>query len=269
MTLETTNSLAVFDRIVCGIDGTPESLEAARQAERLGTPGGLLRLAAVTEVNTAVHAGFAMSHVLEELDAAAREGLEKAIAEVHPASAELLAGDPVPALLDEIRRMKATLVAVGPRGHSRAAGMIVGGVATELLHNAPCSVLFAREPRFGEFPLSVMTGVDGSPESLAALAVAEELAARFHSEHLVVTATGGKGVELEAIRALVPDVIPDPGRPAEALSDLSQEVDLLVVGSRGLHGLKAIGSVSERVAHRAACSVLIVRNLGGDHEHDH
>jgi nucleotide-binding universal stress UspA family protein len=207
--------------------------------------------------------------VVEELDAAAREGLERAVAEVHPTSAELLAGDPVPALLDAIRRTKATLVAVGPCGHSRAAGMIVGGVATELLHNAPCSVLFAREPRFGEFPSSVMTGVDGSPESLAALAVAEALAARFHSEHLVVTATGGQRVQLDAIRALVPDVITDPGRPAKALSDLSQEADLLVVGSRGLHGLKALGSVSERVAHRAACSVLVVRNLGGNHDYDH
>ena len=50
MTVETTTSLAVFDRIVCGIDGTPESREAARQAPRLCTPGGRLRRAAVTQV---------------------------------------------------------------------------------------------------------------------------------------------------------------------------------------------------------------------------
>jgi nucleotide-binding universal stress UspA family protein len=35
--------------------------------------------------------------------------------------------------------------------------------------------------------------------------------------------------------------------------------DLLVVGSRGLHGIRALGSVSERVAHKAPCSVLVVR----------
>ena len=34
---------------------------------------------------------------------------------------------------------------------------------------------------------------------------------------------------------------------------------LVVVGSRGLHGLAALGSVSERVAHSAACSTLVVR----------
>jgi nucleotide-binding universal stress UspA family protein len=35
----------------------------------------------------------------------------------------------------------------------------------------------------------------------------------------------------------------------------------VVVGSRGLHGFPALGSVGERVAHRARSSVLVVREL--------
>ena len=77
MTVETAAATAVFDRIVCGIDETPASLEAARQAARLRSPGGLLRLAAVADVDIAVHAGFRTSHVLEELDAAARAAEER------------------------------------------------------------------------------------------------------------------------------------------------------------------------------------------------
>lgn len=50
-----------------------------------------------------------------------------------------------------------------------------------------------------------------------------------------------------------------PGSPVEALAASAADADLLVVGSRGLHGLKSLGSVSERVAHQAECSVLIVR----------
>jgi nucleotide-binding universal stress UspA family protein len=50
--------------------------------------------------------------------------------------------------------------------------------------------------------------------------------------------------------------VPDPAR---ALVEAAIEADLLVVGSRGLHGIKALGSVSEQVAHEARCSVLIVR----------
>ena len=40
---------------------------------------------------------------------------------------------------------------------------------------------------------------------------------------------------------------------------LSEFADLVVVGSRGLKGLKAVGSVSERVAHDARSPVLIMR----------
>jgi nucleotide-binding universal stress UspA family protein len=252
--------MKIFDRIVCGIDGTPEALEAARQAERLRSPGGTLRLAAVEEVKTAVHAGYAMSHVLEQIDHAARDGLQAAADVVEASSTQLLAGDPVPSLLEEIERIDATLSAVGPRGHSRAAGMILGGVATELLHEAPCSVLFARTPRFGGFPSSILVGVDGSKESLAARAVAQSLSARFGAELVTIAASGGKSIDLQAVHDADPDAVVDPGHPVETLVELSHEADLLMVGSRGLHGPRALGSVSERVAHRAPCSVLVVRD---------
>jgi nucleotide-binding universal stress UspA family protein len=45
-----------------------------------------------------------------------------------------------------------------------------------------------------------------------------------------------------------------------ALRDASREADLLVVGTRGLRGLAAVGSVSERVGHHAPCSVLVVKS---------
>jgi nucleotide-binding universal stress UspA family protein len=39
----------------------------------------------------------------------------------------------------------------------------------------------------------------------------------------------------------------------------SKDSDLIVVGSRGLHRIRALGSVSERVAHEAHRSVLVGR----------
>jgi nucleotide-binding universal stress UspA family protein len=253
-------ALQTFDRIVCGVDETPEALEAARQAARLRSPDGTLRLAAVAELEPAVHAGWAMSHVLEQIDAVSRAALHAAIDEVHPSDSHLVAGDVVRCLLEEIEKAQATLVAVGPHGHNRALGMLVGGVATELLHKAPCSVLLARKSRFGEFPSSIVVGVDGSDQSLAAAAVAKSIADRFGSEYAIVAARGGKNVDLEAVQRLSPYFVTDPGRPVEALCELSKDADLLVLGSRGLHGPRALGSVSERVAHRASCSVLVVRN---------
>jgi nucleotide-binding universal stress UspA family protein len=114
---------------------------------------------------------------------------------------------------------------------------LIGSTATELIHKAPCSVLVAR-PLLKQFPDSIIAGLDGSKESAVADAVARDIAARF-------------GADLDRYENLP--------EPVDALVEAAMGADLLVVGSRGLHGLKALGSVSERVAHNARCSVLIVR----------
>ena len=184
-----TVAVRVFDRIVCGIDGSQEALDAARQAERLRDPLGTLHLAAVTELDTAVHAGWATGYVLVELEQGSRDVLHRAIDEVSPASSALLAAGAVAGLLDQVREHGATLVAVGPHGHSRALGVLLGGVAATLLHDAPCSVLLARRGRYGPFPRGVLVGVDGSPESLAAAEVARAVAVRFDTELVAVAAS--------------------------------------------------------------------------------
>jgi nucleotide-binding universal stress UspA family protein len=260
MSVQTATAIGVFDRIICGVDESPEALEAARQAERLRSPDGLLRVAAVTDVDVAVHAGFEVCHVLQELSESAHAAIHRANAAVRPGSSHILAGSPPKCLLDAIERYDATLVAVGPHGHSRTLGALLGGVSATLLHEAPCSVLLARRPRIGRFPSSILVGVDGSEQALTAAAVGMELAERFGSDLCLVAAMGGKPVDLEPVRELAPFFVQDPGRPVEALTELSEEADLLVLGSRGLHGFASLGSVSERVAHRAACSVLVVRS---------
>ena len=53
------------------------------------------------------------------------------------------------------------------------------------------------------------------------------------------------------------------GQPAEVIIDVAKQVqaDLIVVGSRGLTGIKRflLGSVSSKVSEHASCSVMIVR----------
>ena len=51
------------------------------------------------------------------------------------------------------------------------------------------------------------------------------------------------------------------GDPADALLEVAEKLDanLIVVGSRGMHGMKRVlGSVPNKVSHGAHCSVLIV-----------
>ncbi len=63
----------------------------------------------------------------------------------------------------------------------------------------------------------------------------------------------------KAARKIAPDLDEDARGAVDVLVEASASADLLVVGSRGLHGLKALGSVSERVANQARCSVIVVR----------
>jgi nucleotide-binding universal stress UspA family protein len=48
-------------------------------------------------------------------------------------------------------------------------------------------------------------------------------------------------------------------RALDSLNVASEAAGLVVVGSRGLRGVRALGSLSERLAHEARCSVLVVR----------
>lgn len=250
----------VFETVICGIDGTPEAVEAARQAARLATPEARLVLLEVVNPGAAAPAGEAITASVDELEAEAREALEQARSEIGRGELCQLKGLPVPTLLRALEREAADLVVLGAHHRSRAVGIVLGSVATAMLHDAPCSVLVARRGEEAEwFPRSIVAGLDGSPESRAALAAAREVAGRTGASLAALAALGREDARVEAIRAAagdVPLVEVDRG-PVDAL--VAADADLLVLGSRGLHGLRALGSVSERVAHRAPCSVLVVR----------
>jgi nucleotide-binding universal stress UspA family protein len=232
---------SIFGRVLVGIDESPESLEAARQAATLVT-GPVTMFAAYDLAHSVV--GGTMPPAPVYLDQGpvrvrAEESLRHACAEIAPLApvARIARGRAWEALLDEIEREHHTLVVVGSHGAGRAKGILIGSTATELVHKAPCSVLVARKP-LKQFPSSIVVGVDGSKEAAVADAVARELAERFSASLQ----------RYENVRD-----------PVDTLVEAGLDADLLLVGSRGLHGVKALGSVSERVAHRSACSVIVVR----------
>jgi nucleotide-binding universal stress UspA family protein len=133
---------------------------------------------------------------------------------------------------------------------------------------------------------SIVVGTDGSPTAQRAVAEATRLAGALGSElHLVSAYEPLRGVRI-AGRAEVP-VLPDTrvqavveeaaatirlsgvevqshaltGDPADALLEIAQQegASLIVVGSCGMHGVtRVLGSVPNKVSHRARCHVLIV-----------
>jgi nucleotide-binding universal stress UspA family protein len=135
----------------------------------------------------------------------------------------------------------------------------------------------------------IVVGVDGSPESVGALAWAARYGRAcggqirallaWHYPSAVGPAPPGvapKSITDEvraemsehlanAIAVAAPDAQVEPqigyGHPAQVLVDASREADLLVVGSRG-HGAftgMLVGSVSLHCVHHAFCPVVVVR----------
>jgi nucleotide-binding universal stress UspA family protein len=253
----------VFDSVVCAVDRSDESLAAAHQAARLVAPDGKLVLASAIELEVAAQAGWAAASVAQELQGDAQVALDqahKAIAPTHACETRLIDGPTEAGLLDEVEKEGATLLTLGTHGHGRMTGILIGSLTTTLLHDATCSVLIARKrQQEGEFPTSIVVGVDGSSEAAAALAAASVLHARFGGTLSQLLATGGKNVDPGAVAEAHPAVKEVRGKPVDVLVEASKEADLLVIGSRGKHGVRALGSVSERVAHQAHCSVLVVR----------
>ena len=251
---------AVLDRVLCGIDALPESLEAVRQADALQGDRGSLTVVTALDLSDTVQAGWVALSAASGIRADAESALAAAQKEAPGATCRLLEGRPDRVLLSEAERLAATLIAVGTHGISRPVGIALGTVTTTVLHEAPCSVLVARaRPQDAEIPHSIVVGIDGSPESAAAFEVATALAERLGIDTHPLAIREGKDFDQSAVDLIADDVRFEDGKPVEMLVGAVEPGDLLVVGSRGLHGIRALGSVSERVAHKAPCSVLVVR----------
>jgi nucleotide-binding universal stress UspA family protein len=224
-----------FGSIVCGVDGSRASDEAARQAELLTVDGATLTYVDVTP---------------DELAEDERGPAGKL--------AELAAGQ--------------DLLVVGIHDHSRASGIAMGSIASALVHRSPVPVLVARRPPDGvEFPARILLASDGTPLSDEPTDLVARLAARHGSAVAIVGARDGEapfrpGLAEHATRIMEatgtePLILDAPGPAHRAAADAARDfrAALVVTGSRGLRGLSALRSTSERIAHAAPCSVLVVR----------
>lgn len=255
-----------FRRIVCGVDGSPQSMDAVRQALAIGDAGAYVWGVAAWDPALAFQAGIHRAEVLLSLREHARGALRQLEDELPQVRPLLVEGSEVAAILAAVSNLQVELVCVGASGMSRAAGILFGSVATAMAHHAACSVLIARDGG-PDFPERILHANDGSPESLLAAEHAARLAAR-HGATLVSLHVGedGTGVEEQVaeiahISGARPLFESESGSPSRRIVEAAHRThaSLIVMGSRGRSGVRALGSVGERVAHHAGCSVLIVR----------
>ncbi len=231
---------SIFTTILVGIDEGRESLDAAAQARALCAPGGRLVLLGVAETYLAAQAGPIAPLAEEHLLAGAQAALEHAQYLVEADEVRVAKGRFLPELRAACAATGTTLVAVGAPRHGRLSAFLFGGRDVEIVHDPPCAVLVAH-PGWGASGPERVVFADGGPsEGRCVERVARALAARL----------GRPAVAVEG--------------PAEAAAGEVTERDLVVVGSRTPHGRHWRGSVAERVASSALCSVLVVPFGGED-----
>lgn len=267
-----------LSHITAAVDGTRAGFEAARQAGRLVSPGGAVRLIAVADPYFAAMNTWAGERLVsaeevvtsagehlakERLTARAAEAVEDGRRQI-PAgvevSGEVIEGTTHDVLIEAARATR--VLALGSHGGGRVSGVVLASTATDMIRHAACSVLVARPP-FDEddFPRSIAVAVDGSEPSLRALEVARQIEMACGGRPRLRVVTAGRVAAGAVAPAPLGDIPVEQlrGRAHDAIAHVGEGVDLLVLGARGLKGVKALGSVAERVAHRAASSVLIVR----------
>jgi nucleotide-binding universal stress UspA family protein len=212
----------------------------------------------------------------------------------------LVEGPPAEAIMATADEDGAELVVTGSRGRGALRSAVLGSVSRELASRARCPVVIVPSGErwaqtaagVDDADASVVCGVDGSDEALAAAALAGRLARRLGSRLVLVharqnlravaaypgasTSTPPASGQEDAVQKLVDKVIEDaeravgvsaasvvePGPPTEVLASTAdrESARLVVIAARGVGGLRAalLGSVATELPARAARPVVVL-----------
>ena len=283
-------------KIIVGCDGSPQSDDALALGQLLAGFMGAEVLAVHVYPTHWAWSGIGYAaylqllerkaeHLLEDTVPAADDGVSTGLRAIPSAS-------PARGLHTIAEEEDAALIVVGSR-HCGAVGRVLPGAVGELLlRGAPCPVAIAPVEYAGRDAAQLRTvavGYDGRAEARLALSLALDLARAGKAALRIIcvnpplppTPAGAPDVGLttlipatrqahqevldEASAAAEADVRCEPllldGEPSETLlAQTERGVDLLVLGSRGYGRARQVllGGVSHRLAHGAACPVLIV-----------
>lgn len=272
--------------VVAGVDGSSGSRAAlvwaigaaARRRVQLRIVHGL-------GPATVIGAATADRRSVDEVRAAAHELLTESAEYARRARPDIevvtvLAVEDAPAVLLEEAR-GGDVIAVGSRGLGSVRAIMLGSVGMRASSHAPCPVVVVPDAEPRDHRGRVVVGVDGSPSSRRALRFALQEALATDASVVLLHARGAGAPSGDAasdrrseevVSGVLAEVVDErtehldistvrvEGDPVEALVAAGAEADLIVVGSRGLGGVRGLvmGSVSQGVLHRAGIPVAVL-----------
>jgi nucleotide-binding universal stress UspA family protein len=281
----------MFEKTVVGVDDRQGGRDALALAATLTAATGR-ELIAVRAYPHEAHPSRALVGAYEEdMRADASEELGRIVADSGVAARRLIVGDtsPARALHHAAEEEEADLLVVGSTHRSQVGRVLVGGVTAGVLHHAPCPVAVAPlgYAEHATQPKTIAVGYDGGMEARHALHLAGALAKACDAQVRILSAVTtpilatspaayeadwlseaqqGSRVEVDLAQQTLEhmgvqssgDVV--LGLAVDELVELSHEVDLIVVGSRGWGPVRRLllGSTSERLVREAACPVIAV-----------
>lgn len=134
----------MFKTIVLALDGSEDSQRAIPVAVKLARRDSARIVVAHVEQDVAGKGGGPIPATEDEIQAEIRRQTEQLSSEGIDATVEMrnvMLGGPARPIADIAREADADLIVAGTRGHSAAAGVLLGSVTQRLLHTAPCPVL--------------------------------------------------------------------------------------------------------------------------------
>jgi nucleotide-binding universal stress UspA family protein len=283
----------MFSRVLVGVDGEQGGRDAIALAARLADEDASTQLVNVFGAGLRLGKGSALL-LSAELEWS-RRLLERERELVTP-EAELIScadrsiGHALHVLAE---RHGADLIVIGACRHGFLGRALFGNDTIAALNGAPCAIAvgpFGYADRANHFDV-LGVAYDGSPESEHALVTARTLAARFRSTVKALSVVSLQSIPYgepiaqnwpDAARRLMDDqrrqgreladVEGDVtyGDPSEELLSFGDQVDLLVVGSRGYGpvGRMLHGSTSNQLARRARCPLLVLPRSVPHDQHD-
>ncbi|MGI5951968.1 MAG: universal stress protein [Brooklawnia sp.] len=275
-----------IDLVVAGIDGSPQSLSAARWAAQWCTSYGTpLQLVAITGSPTDGARLRSHSGANADQHTQATEILDQTRAElagIHPRldiGTAVWTGTPADQLVDTSRT--GALVVIGTRGVGGALSAWIGGVATGVVNQAPGPVIVVPVDLSPEPEDVVALGIDPGSPGTAAAEFAVDAAARIGAslralafvDHQGQTEAAARSVRellarpLAANPGLTVDIRVEVGPASWMLGEAAADCRLLVLGARRRRSTLAgllLGSTSKRVVRDAQVATAVVRDTPTD-----